>query len=330
MEHTISNNNRLPLPDPASTVPLLWGDKRYYALDFFLKETFGEKVYRLSLNGGMTCPNREAPDSSGCIFCSAGGAGEFAAPPALPIAEQIIHAKANIRAKSDCQTYIAYFQAFTNTYAPTDYLGKIFLDAIKAPEIAALSIATRCDCLPDDVLDLLEELNHIKPVWVELGLQTIHEVTLKEIRSGFTLHQYETAVSALRARNIAVITHLILGLPDETREMMKASVSYIARLPIQGVKLHLLHILENTLLGTRYKEKPFPLFTLEEYCDFIVDCVELLPPKIVIHRLTGDGPRSLLIAPRWSTDKKRVLNTIQKRFRERDTWQGKYFDQNEI
>lgn len=186
-----------------------------------------------------------------------------------------------------------------------------------------MSIATRCDCLAPDVLDLLDELNRRKPVWIELGLQTIHDKTLQLIRSGFTLSQFEQAVNALNEREIPVITHLILGLPGETKEDMLASVRYVGSLPITGIKLQLLHILKGTDLGTTYMTDPFPLFTLEEYCDMIADCIALLPPEIVIHRLTGDGPRNLLLAPLWSTDKKRVLNTIQKRLRERDLWQGK-------
>ncbi len=307
-----------------------WGDKRYYSLDYYLKQTFGEKVYRLSLNGGMTCPNRDGTlDTRGCIFCSAGGSGDFAASPALSVTRQLAEAKKRIRAKTDCKKFIAYFQAYTNTYAPVGYLRKLFTEAITEPDVAALSIATRCDCLSPEILDLLEELNHIKPVWIELGLQTIHDKTLRLIRSGFTLEQYEAAVFALHARGIEVITHLILGLPGETPEMMLTSVSRAASLPISGIKLQLLHILKGTDLGSLYESNPFPLFTLEKYCDFIADCIALLSPDIVIHRLTGDGPRKLLLAPLWSTDKKRVLNTIHKRLYERDLWQGKYLSGRE-
>lgn len=310
----------------ANETPQLWGDKRYYSLDYYLKHTFGEKVYRLSLNGGMTCPNRDGTcGTRGCIFCSAGGSGDFAAAPAYSVTEQIEQAKKRIAAKTGCRKYIAYFQAYTNTYASPGYLRKIFTEALSCPDIAALSIATRCDCLSDEILDLLEELNQKKPVWVELGLQTVHASTLTYIRSGFTLSQYKEAVLALHARGIAIITHLILGLPGETREMMLTSVSYVAQLPVWGIKLQLLHVLKDTDLGTIYEAEPFPLFSLEEYCDFVADCVSLLPPRMVVHRLTGDGPRRLLLAPLWSTDKKRVLNTIQKSFRERDLWQGKYF-----
>ncbi len=309
-----------------SQSPVYWGDKRYHSLDYHFKNLFGEKVYRLSLNGGMTCPNRDGHISTGgCIFCSAGGSGDFAASSSLSITKQIEEAKLLVAGKTKCTKYIAYFQAYTNTYAPVDYLRKIFMEAIVHPDIAALSIATRCDCLPEEILNLLKELNQIKPVWVELGLQTIHAKTLEFIRSGFTLKQFDTAVHNLREHNIEIITHLILGLPGETKDDMLASLAHVSRLPISGLKLQLLHILQGTGLAAYYEANPFEIFSLEEYCDFIVDCIELLPPEIVLHRITGDGPRELLIAPLWSTDKKRVLNTIMKRLKERDTWQGKYF-----
>lgn len=305
-----------------------WGEKRYHSLDYELKTIFGEKVYRLALNGGMTCPNRDGKiDTRGCIFCSAGGSGDFASAPTLSVTEQIADAKSRICAKTGCSKYIAYFQAYTNTYAPVSYLRAIFTEAINHPDIVALSIATRCDCLPPDVLNLLEKLNRIKPVWIELGLQTIHPQTTTLIRSGFTLSDYDRAVTELSKRNISIITHLILGLPGETKEMMLESLSYVTSHPLNGIKLQLLHVLQKTDLAALYEEAPFSTFTLEEYCDFIVDCIELIPAEITLHRLTGDGPRAQLISPLWSTDKKRVLNTIQKRLKERDTWQGKYFSQ---
>ena len=304
--------------------PLRWGERRYYALDYYLKQNFGEKLYKISLNGGCSCPNRDGTcGTRGCIFCSEGGSGDFAASSSLSVADQLAYGKGLVRPKYNGHSYIAYFQAYTNTYAPIEYLRRIFTEAIEEPDVAALSIATRCDCLPPDVLDLLDELNRRKPVWIELGLQTIHDKTLHAIRSGFTLSQFEQAVTDLHKRNIPVITHLILGLPGETKEDMLSSVRYVGSLPVTGIKLQLLHILKGTYLGTAYMADPFPLFTLEEYCDLIADCIALLPPEIVIHRLTGDGPRNLLLAPLWSTDKKRVLNTIQKCLRERDLWQGK-------
>ena len=256
-----------------------WGDKPYYSLDYYLKQTFGEKIYRLSLNGGMTCPNRDGTlDSRGCIFCSAGGSGDFATAPALSVTEQITQAKERIRGKSNCKKFIAYFQAYTNTYAPVSYLRELFSEAICHPDIVALSIGTRCDCLPEDVLDLLTEFNKLKPVWVELGLQSIHDTTLQQIRSGFTYEQYLSAVNALKERNLTVITHLILGLPGETEEMMLASVDAVAHLPVDGVKLQLLHVLKHTDLALLYETNPFPVFSLEEYCDFVVTCIEHLPP----------------------------------------------------
>lgn len=309
-----------------NTASLLPGEKRYYSLNNYCKQIFGEKVYRLSLNGGMTCPNRDGTLSSlGCVFCSEGGSGDFAASSRLSITEQINSAKERISAKTNCQKFIAYFQAYTNTYAPVSYLRSIFEKAIHNPQIVALSIATRSDCLSPDILDLLVELNQQKPVWVELGLQSIHNTTLSAMNTQTTVEQFYHAAYELHSRGISVITHLILGLPNESREMMLASVKQVAVLPIAGIKLQLLHVLKNTPLATIYEAEPFSLFSLEEYCDFIVDCLELLPKEMVIHRMTGDGPRNLLIAPMWSTDKKRVLNTIHRRLYERNTWQGKLY-----
>ena len=284
----------------------------------------------------MTCPNRDGKLShGGCTFCSEGGSGDFAADYQISISAQLADAKTRIQAKTDCNQFIAYFQAYTNTYASLSHLSRIYSEALSEPEVVALSIGTRCDCLSEDVLNLLEELSlqewpgfhspmH-KPIWIELGLQTIHNTTHASLNTHTTVELYDDAVNRLHAKNIPVITHLILGLPGETKEMMLESVRHVANLPVSGIKLQLLHILEGTQLGKEYQATPFPLFELEEYCDFVIDCIELLPSEMVIHRMTGDGPRNLLIAPRWSTDKKRVLNTIQKRFKERDTWQGKLF-----
>lgn len=313
-------------PDKNEPLPAFWNGKRYFSLDSYLKKTFGEKVYRLSLNGGMTCPNRDKTHGTGgCIFCSAGGSGEFAAPPFLPVSAQITNARERIKAKTDCRKFIAYFQAYTNTYAPVTRLRSLFTEAIRPPEIVALSVATRCDCLGLEVLDLLEDLNHVKPVWVELGLQTIHADTHRFIQSGFSPALCDEAVQALRLRGIGVILHLIFGLPGEDKKQMLSSVSHVATLPVQGVKLQLLHILKGTKLGTLYEKERFPLLSMEDYITLTVDALTLLPPEMVIHRLTGDGPRRLLLAPLWSTDKKRVLNGIQHELKERDLWQGKYY-----
>lgn len=299
---------------------------RFYSLDTYLKETFGEKVYRISLNGGMTCPNRDGSKGTrGCIFCSRGGSGDFAEDHLLSVSDQIASGKKKLENKTNCRKFIAYFQAYTNTYAPVSYLRPLFLEAIRHPDIVVLSIATRPDCINDEILTLLSELNQIKPVWIEFGLQTIHDKTADFIRREFSLKCYESAVEALHARKIPVITHVILGLPGETNQDMLDTVNYVAHSTVSGIKLQLLHVLSDTDLADYYEQHPFPLFTLEEYCDFIVDCLELLPPSMVVHRITGDGPRALLLAPRWSTDKKRVLNTIHKRLRERATYQGRKF-----
>lgn len=301
-------------------------DRRYYSLNDYCKDTFGEKVYRLSLSGGMTCPNRDGTYSlDGCAFCSQGGSGDFAADAALSISEQLSDAKRRIAGKTNCRKFIAYFQSYTNTYAPVDRLRELFAAALEPDDIVALSIGTRSDCLPPDVLDLLEELQQKKPVWVELGLQSIHNETLARMNTHTTAEQFDAAVHALSSRNIPVIAHVILGLPEESREMMLATIRHLAKLPISGVKLQLLHVLRGTALADLYQSSPFPIMELEEYCDLVIDCLGLLPPNVVIHRLTGDGPRRLLLAPQWSTDKKRVLNTIHRRLKERDTKQGELY-----
>ncbi len=305
---------------------MFWGEKRYYSVDYYLKNTFGEKVYRLSLNGGMTCPNRDGTlDTRGCIFCSAAGSGDFAQNARESIPKQLSDAKAQIRAKRNCNKFIAYFQAYTNTYAPVDYLRAIFMEAILDQDVVILSIATRPDCLSDEVLDLLRELNQIKPVWIELGLQTIHSETSHFIRSGFTLECFHEAVNRLSALSIPVIVHVILGLPGETRTQMLETVSHVGALHVFGIKLQLLHVLSDTDLGTLYKEQPFHLFTQEEYCQLIVNCLAILPPEITIHRLTGDGPKDLLIGPLWSSAKRSVLNQIHRELKAQDIWQGKHY-----
>ncbi len=305
---------------------MLWNDKPYHSLDYELKKRFGEKVYRLSLNGGMTCPNRDGTiGTGGCIFCSAGGSGDFAADPALSISAQLRDARMRLQNKRPVRRYIAYFQAYTNTYAPVPRLRSLFTEAISHPEVVLLSIATRPDCLGPEVVSLLAELNQIKPVWVELGLQTIHEDTASFIRRGYPLSTFEDAVHRLRACGIEVITHMILCLPGEDRERMLASIRYLNAVEIQGIKLQLLHILKGTDLAAFYGQHPFPVPTLEQYTDLILSCVECLRPDMVIHRLTGDGPGDQLIAPLWTRSKRHVLNTIHQAFRARDTWQGRYY-----
>ena len=308
----------------------LWNDKPYHSLDYELKKRFGEKVYRLALNGGMTCPNRDGTvGHGGCIFCSGGGSGEFASDPALSIREQIESGKERLSHKRPVNAYIAYFQAFTNTYAPVDYLRTIFTEAIAHPQVVLLSIATRPDCLQPEIVELLAQLNQIKPVWVELGLQTMHEDTARDIRRGYPLSVFEDAVNRLRAAGLEVIVHTILGLPGEDQERMFETLHYLNDQDIQGIKLQLLHILKGTDLAVRYEEDPFHVFTMEEYVKLIPACVEILRPDLVIHRLTGDGHKDLLIEPRWSLAKRTVLNSIHREFRLQDTWQGKKYRKKE-
>lgn len=303
-----------------------WGGKPYYSLNAYLKETFHEKLYKLALESGCTCPNRDGTlGTGGCIFCSEGGSGDFAIARQVSVKQQISLAKEKVSQKFSSDHYIAYFQSYTNTYAPVSVLKPLFEETIQQPEISVLSIGTRPDCLPDDILDLLASCNRQKPVWVELGLQTIHERTAHLIRRGYPLSVFEEAVKKLKERGIKVIVHVILGLPKESREDMLETIRYLGNFGIDGIKLQLLHILKGTDLASLYETDPFPVFTLDEYADLIVDCIESLPQTVVIHRITGDAPRHLLIAPEWSLYKRHVLNTIAKRFKERQSWQGKSY-----
>lgn len=298
---------------------------RYNSLNNYLRNKFGCKVYKLSISSGLSCPNRDGKLSTkGCIFCSNGGSGDFATSAALSVTEQIEQAKEKVSKKITNGKYIAYFQSFTNTYGDVDYLKKIFTEAINHPDIVALSIGTRPDCLPNDVLDLLNRLNQIKPIWVELGLQTIHEKTALYINRGYTLDVFDQAVANLNKLNIDVIVHLILGLPNETNDMILESVKYVCSKPISGIKLQLLHILKNTPLEKEYFLNQFHIYSLEEYASLLGECICNIPSDIVIHRLTGDGPKSLLIEPQWSGNKKLVLNYINKYFNDMDIIQGKY------
>ena len=307
-----------------------WLDKPYYSLHAMLQERFHEKVYKLSLNGGMTCPNRDGTlGTRGCIFCSAGGSGDFAADRLLSVTKQIEQQKALIAKKRPVHKFIAYFQAYTNTYAPVPYLEKLFREAICHPDIVALSIGTRPDCLGEDVLDLLDRLNRIKPVWVELGLQTIHEDTARYIRRGYALDCFEKAVKDLRARSLEVIVHTILGLPGEDRERTLQTIRYLNGQPIQGIKLQLLHVLKGTDLALDYERGLFETLTMESYLTLLIACLERLSPDIVVHRLTGDGPKDLLIAPVWSSAKRTVLNELHRRMKLENTWQGRLYHSTE-
>lgn len=291
---------------------------KYYSFNEYLKNTFNQKIYKISLNAGFTCPNRDGKiDTRGCIFCSKGGSGDFAENPNLSITEQIEQGKKRVEKKIKNGKYIAYFQAFTNTYAPIETLREKYFEAVNHKDIVALSIATRPDCLPDDVIALLDEINKIKPVFVELGLQTINEKTAEYIRRGYPLSVYDEAVEKLKKINVNIVTHIILGLPNETKEDMMNSVKYVCNSRTDGIKLQLLHVLKGTDLANDYNAGKFKTLEFDEYLDIIKTCVEVIPDNIVIHRLTGDGAKKYLIAPLWSADKKRVLNSINKALSEK-------------
>ena len=305
---------------------MVWGDKPYHSLDYELKRQFGQKIYKVSLDGGMSCPNRDGTvGTGGCTFCSQGGSGEFAVRrTGYPdVWEQIEQAKTRVHRKISGEgKYIAYFQSYTNTYAPVDYLRTLFERAITHPDIVALSVGTRPDCLGDEVVALLKELNGQKPVWVELGLQPIHEKTAERIHRGYRLEVFEDAYRRLKEVGLTVVVHVILGLPGETKEEMLETVDYLGKIPVDGIKLQLLHILKGSQMATEYEKNPFSLMELEEYLDLILTCVARLPQSVVIHRLSGDGAKALLVGPAWSANKKLVLNRMMQKFRENGIFQG--------
>lgn len=289
----------------------------YLSFNKYLKDKFGQKVYKISLDGGFTCPNRDGKTGTrGCIFCSKGGSGDFAESREMSITEQIENGKKRVEKKIKSGKYIAYFQAFTNTYAPVEMLRQKYEEAINHPDIVALSIATRPDCLGDDVLRLLDEMNKIKPVFVELGLQTIHQKSAKYIRRGYDLSVYDKAVRDLKKIGVNVVVHVILGLPNESENDMLETVKYVCESGANGIKLQLLHVIDSTDLAKDYEKGLFKTLEFDEYVNLIVKCVKIIPKDIVIHRLTGDGAKKDLIAPLWSADKKRVLNAINKALRE--------------
>ena len=278
----------------------------------YLRRKYGRKIYKLSINAGFSCPNRDGTcGTGGCIFCSGAGSGDFACEAFVPIGEQIRLAKEKA-AEKGAEGYIAYFQAFTNTYAPVETLKRRYSEAMEDPEIVGISVATRPDCLPPETVSLLSEMNRIKPVWVELGLQTIHEKTAGYIRRGYPLSVYDKAVNDLESAGLYVITHVILGLPFETREQMLETVKYVGNSGVQGIKLQLLHVIKGTDLEKEYLAGKFETLSFEEYVALVRDCVAALPEDVVIHRLTGDGAKKTLVSPLWSADKKRVLNALKK------------------
>lgn len=298
----------------------------YRSLNAELLEKFGEKLYKLALDGGFTCPNRDGTlGSRGCIFCL-GGSGAFAEKPGESVTEQIERAKARVEKKNPGGKYIAYFQSYTNTYGPPEKLERLFTEAISHPDVAALSVGTRPDCLPKETVELLSRLNRIKPVWVELGLQTVHEKTAEYIRRGYPLSAYDDAVSRLKAAGLYVVTHMIIGLPGETPEMIYETAEHIGKSGADGIKLQLLHVLKGTDLEHDWREGKFETLSMEEYIEILEGCVRRLPPNMTIHRLTGDGDKKSLIAPLWSADKKRVLNAINEAFRRDNVIQGELYE----
>lgn len=292
---------------------------KYYSLNQYLKDTFGEKIYKIALDGGFTCPNRDGTlGTGGCIFCSGAGSGDFAENRMLSIAEQIEQGKMRLRGKIRNGKYIAYFQAFSNTYAPVGHLAKLYDEAANHPDVVAVSVATRPDCLPEEVIKLLCEVNQRKPVWVELGLQTIHEETARYIRRGYSLAVFDEAVKRLKSEGVVVIPHVILGLPGESREQMLETVDYVGKSGVDGIKLQLLHVIRGTDLEKEYLAGTFDVLTMEEYVELVADCIARLPEHMVIHRMTGDGDKRTLVAPLWSGDKKRVLNALNMAIRQKE------------
>ncbi|WP_055665740.1 TIGR01212 family radical SAM protein [Desnuesiella massiliensis] len=307
----------------------MWGDKRYHSLNYFLRNKFGEKIFKISLDAGFSCPNRDGTISKGgCIFCSERGSGDFAGDRNFCIGDQFAEIKAMMNKKWKEGKYIAYFQAYTNTYASLEILREKYDEALKEEGVVALAIATRPDCLDPNVLDLLEEYSKKVYLWVELGLQTSKDKTAKLINRGYNLEIFEEAIRNLRARNIDVVVHTIFGLPEESKEDMLNTVRYISKLDIQGVKFHLLHLMKGTPLVKLYEQGRLSFLEQEEYIELICKAISILPQQAVIHRLTGDAPRQLLIGPMWSLKKWEILNAIDSYLQDNDIYQGLYFSTN--
>lgn len=306
-----------------------WDGKRYYNLNYFLREKFGQKVFKIPLDAGFTCPNRDGRVSrGGCVFCSARGSGDFAGSNE-DLIKQFEEVKEMMQKKWSSGKYIAYFQAYTNTYGDVDTLREKYYSVLNLDGVVGIAIATRPDCLGEDVLDLLEEIGRKKYIWVELGLQTIHEQTAEAINRGYKLDTYINAVRELKKRNIDVVTHVILGLPGETKADVLDTIDFVANTGTQGIKLHLLHILKQTKLAKLYDEGAVNIMSKDEYVELIVDCIQRLPEEMVIHRITGDGPRETLIAPMWSLKKWEVINAIEHEMMDRSTWQGEKYVKND-
>ena len=303
-----------------------WNDKRYHSLNYYLRNKFNEKVYKISLDGGFTCPNRDGKVAKGgCTFCSARGSGDFAGSRILSITKQFEDRKDMMEKKWKDGKLIAYFQAYTNTYAPVDELRKKYNEALEQKNVVAISIATRPDCIDDDVLDYLTELNKKTYLIVELGLQTVNDETARNFNRGYDFEVFDNTLKRLLERNIEVVVHTIFGLPGETEEDMLNTVDYIAKSGAKGIKFHLLHLMKGTQMVEQYESGELKLLTQDQYIDLICKGISRIPEDMVVHRLTGDAPRDLLIGPMWSLKKWEVLNAIDKALEDNDIWQGKYF-----
>lgn len=304
-----------------------WNGKRYHSLNYFLRNKFKEKIYKISLDGGFTCPNRDGKVGiGGCTFCSSKGSGDYAGNRVLSIKNQFEDRKKLMEKKWKEGKYIAYFQAYTNTYAPIDELRQKYEEALSQEGVVALSIGTRPDCIDDDVLNLLEEISKKTYLWVELGLQTINDETGRNFNRGYDLKTFDESLRKLKERNIEVVVHTIFGLPGETKEDMLRTVDYVAHSGAQGVKFHLLHLMKGTRMVEQYEKGELELLSQEDYIDLICKSISIIPPNMVVHRLTGDAPREALIGPIWSLKKWEVLNAIDKALVDNDIWQGKEFD----
>ena len=301
-----------------------WNGKRYHSLNYFLRNKFNEKIYKISLDGGFTCPNRDGKAAvGGCTFCSARGSGDYAGSRILSIGEQFADRKKMMEKKWKDGRYIAYFQAYTNTYAPVEELRQKYEEALKQENVVALSIATRPDCLEDDVVDLLEEISNKTYLWVELGLQTINDESARNFNRGYDFEVFKEGIKKLQDRNIEVVVHTIFGLPGETKEDMLKTVDYVAHSGAQGIKFHLLHLMKDTAMVKQYESGELELLSQEDYIDLICKGIAMLPQEMVVHRLTGDAPRESLIGPMWSLKKWEVLNSIDKALEDNDIYQGK-------
>jgi radical SAM protein (TIGR01212 family) len=315
----------------AHSTPRLWGDKRYHTWNYYLRQNFGEKVFKVPLDAGFTCPNRDGKiTTGGCTFCSARGSGDFAGDRRKDLSTQFETIKERMHQKWPQAKYMGYFQAYTNTYAPVSELRDMYEEILNQEGNVALAIATRPDCLPDDVIELLAELNERTHLWVELGLQTVHDRTGERINRGHDYQCYVEGVEKLRKHQIRICSHIIYGLPHETEEMMLETATAVSKLDIQGLKIHLLHVMKKTPLAKQYAQGEFTLLEKDQYIDLVVRTLEILPPDLVIQRLTGDAPQALLIGPKWSKNKWDVLNSIDRTLTERNTWQGKFWKREAV